>query len=248
MLEILFSWLSIPRQIGLWIDSIVYGLIDNIYNLINSLASAELFDAGAINDIMKNTYILVSILAFFRIAILLVNTMINPDKLTDKESGLVQILRNLVLVFVFLVIVPIAFSTLREVQSKIVSGNYINKIFLGEDSTEGKSPGKVMQKIAVSSLIYPDERLYDKVDGKKELKSECNSTCEKAVNAWNDMMNGDTDEINWATLDWYIAASVKVDDETVYVYNYTFIVTLIVGGVMVWVMLGFALDIAIRAV
>lgn len=252
MFEILFSWLSIPRSIGIWIDSIAYGLIDNIYNLINTLANTELFSSTAINEIMQNTYILVSILAFFRIAILLINAIINPDKLNDKESGLVQILRNLVLMFVFLVIVPIAFSTLRDIQAKVVEGNYINKIFLGQDSVDGKNPGKVMEKIAIGALVYPDEKLASKSTDKNgntiyKLKDECTGNCKKAIEAYNDMMTSDSG-VNWATLSLYIGTSVKVDGEVVYAYHYYFIVTLLVGGIMVWVMLSFALDIAVRAV
>ena len=44
MLEILFSWLSIPRTIGIWIDSIAFSLVDNIYDLIEEILGTYIID------------------------------------------------------------------------------------------------------------------------------------------------------------------------------------------------------------
>ena len=72
MLDILFSWLSIPRMIGIWIDSIAFSLIDNAYNLIVYFAGNEFFDIKIINDLKENVYMIVFMFALFRLALLLI--------------------------------------------------------------------------------------------------------------------------------------------------------------------------------
>ena len=71
-----------------------------------------------------------SIFALFRIAIILVNAIINPDKLTDSKNGFLPVLRNFVLMFVLLVLTPRLFTEAYKIQSTIVEGNYIQKLFL----------------------------------------------------------------------------------------------------------------------
>lgn len=236
------------RAVGIWIDSIAYGLIDNLYNLIDVLAKAELFDETAIVTIMKNTYVVISIFALFRIALLLVNAIINPDKLNDKENGITSVLRNLIIMFALLIFTPLLFKEAYSIQSTIVGGNYVSKIFTGGNVTTSGNPGKTMQRIAIKALIYPNEKLATQdSNGKYVATDDCGSKCEDAIEAYNDnILSGD--EGLWSTLTKYIGTTEKVDGEKEFVYTYTFLVTFIVGLVMTYIIASMALDIAIRAV
>lgn len=256
MLEIMFSWLSIPRTIGIWIDSIAYGLIDNIYNLIDVLASGTLFEENTILTIMNNTYIVISIFALFRIALILVNAMINPDKLNDKENGIGSVLRNLVIMFVLLIFTPMLFREAYYIQKTVVDNHYISKIFNGKVESSD-NPGKTMQRIALQALIHPDTDVHTPggtvpeianfQGGKYVPGSECGGDCEEAINDYNaNILNGDQDL--WSTFTKHIGKTEKVDGETVYVYTYTFLVTFAVGVFITYVLASMAIDIAVRSV
>lgn len=254
MLEILFSWLSIPRTIGIWIDSIAFGLVDNIYDLIYAFASATFFEESMILTIMNNTYIAISIFALFRIALILVNAMINPDKLSDKENGLGSVLRNLVVMFVLLIFTPLLFREANYIQSKVVEGNYIQKIFL-PDNAKSENPGTEMKKIAMGALVHPDDAFatYDSTTGLYTPKDTCTGKCETAVSDYNTMMQSDAKGM-FSVFTKHIGRTEKVDEdgdgekETVYVYTYMFIVTFVVGCFITYILFTFGLDIAIRAV
>ena len=257
MIKILFSWVSIPRFIGIWIDSIAFALVDDLYNLIVDFSKLEFFSSEAIKSVMKSTYVVISIFALFRIAIILVNAIINPDKLTDSKNGFLPVLRNFVLMFVLLVLTPRLFTEAYKIQSTIVEGNYIQKLFL-RSSAKAENPGKELKKIVVSSLVYPDKNFatYDAKEGYKingPYADKCDGNCKKAIEAYNDDVLTGNDGM-FTTLSKYIGTSKKVDtnddgdSETIFVYNYMFIVTFVAGIFITYVLASMGLDIAIRAV
>ena len=129
MAQILFNFISPIRWIFMAIDSILFGLIDNCYSLIVSFANAELFTSDQISEIRTKIYFLITLIAFFRLAFLLVNSLINPEKLNDQNEGLSKIAFNFVIMLVLLVITPIIFNIALELQKDIVNENVITGIF-----------------------------------------------------------------------------------------------------------------------
>lgn len=243
MLEILFSWLSPFRFIGIWIDTIAYSLIDNAYNLIVTFSKGTLLKEEFIVSLMNNLYVVIGIFALFRIAMLLVNSIINPDKLSEKGNGLANVFGNFIIMFVMLVMTPFVFREAINLQTVIVDGNYIQKLFIKGDAMEGKNPGKAMRSIAIGSLITLDEVALEQCEG----GGTCSNNAKEAIEAYRDMeKNG----FSFPTLSKYIGVSIKDDDtgEVVYVYNYMFIVTFAAGIFIAYVLFSFGIDIAVRMV
>ncbi len=245
MLEILFSWLSPFRFIGIWLDSIAYSLIDNAYELISTFSKGTLIKEEFVVSLMNNLYVIIGIFALFRIALLLVNSIINPDKLSEKGNGLGNIFKNFIVMFVLLVMTPFIFREAINLQTIIVDGNYVQKLFIKGNNLEGKNPGKAMRSIAIGSLITLDETVL------QQCESGSGGTCPKnALEAIAKYREMESSGFSFPTLSKYIGVSVKDDDtgETVYVYNYMFIVTFAAGIFITWVLLSFGIDIAVRMV
>ena len=242
MLNILISWGSPFRAIAVMIDSVAFTLIDQAYNVIVAFSSASLFKDETIQSVMNNTYIVIGIFALFRIAMLLVNAIINPDKLNEKGNGLGNVLANLIVMFVMLIMVPILFKEAYSLQETIVSGNYIQKIFLNSDSLDNINPGDTMRSIAIGSLITIDE------EAQKQYKAgNCSKNCNKAIESYNDMAK--KNNFKFTKLGKYIGVTIKDDDgNTVYVYNYMFVLTFLCGAAITYVLFSFGIDIAVRMV
>lgn len=266
---VLFDFLSsawgVIRRVFLWIDSIGLTFIDNAYNLMIDAASAfEGKEVAAIaEDIMRNCYIIIGIFALFRIAIFLVNSIINPDKFNEKGSGVGNMFVRIFVTVILLIAVPIVFTLSRELQGKIIYGNYISKIILGasimpsgpgkDDADDIGNPGAYIKDIAVRALIHPDEQLANEGDygqynftcngDNKEGCEACNNNteCRNAVLSWNN-------DAGIGVLTKYISTYVEINDDSIYAYNYTPFITLIVGGFITYVLLSFAIDIAVRSV
>lgn len=164
-MSILFSWLSPLRAICMAIDGVLYSLLDNAYDLVIKLSTAELLKPATIKSLTGNLYIIFGVVAFFRLALLLVNAIIDPEKLNEKGKGLSNIFFRVVGMVILLAVTPFLFEKSYDLQEKIVgadaSKNIIFKTILGNNaniaSSNNSNAGKALQNIALSSLITIDE-------------------------------------------------------------------------------------------
>lgn len=258
MLEILVNWGNPLRSIAVMLDSIAFNLIDNAYSLIYTFASGSLFKVELIQTVMNNTYVIIGIFALFRIALILVNAMINPDKLNEKGNGIGNVLINLVVMFVLLIMTPILFRELvtgytksdgtkeKSLQQIIVEGNYIQKIFLNSPekgwSDDNSEPAATMRTIAASSLITIDKEVRDNPECAKDKDTKCS----KAVKAYDNMV--DKNDFKFSEIAKYVSYQIEVNGEDVYIYNYKMFITFAAGIAVTYLLLNFALKLALRMI
>ena len=297
-MSILLSWLGPLRAICMAIDGVAYSLLDNAYNIVINLSTAELLKHDTVVQITRNLYILFGVVAFFRLAVVLVNSIIDPEKLNEKGKGLSNIFFRVVGMILILAVAPFVFKMSYDLQGKIVGSdptqNIIFKTILGDNSNiSGENAGKALQNIALSSLITIDDN-YLVGDGavcKYETDSDGNITnydtytnagncgfaplvckpngdgtctpqggyiyddsvcdwknCHNAVDLYNQMYVAEN--MQPSKLAVYAGVSEKLDidgtEEEVYVYDYMMIVTAGVGIFMTYIIISFAIDIAVR--
>ncbi len=301
-MNILWSILSPFRDLFMFIDGIAYSLLDNAYNIVIELSTGEIMGQEAIKSITNNLYILIGVIAFFRLALVLVNSIIDPEKLNEKGKGLSNIFFRVVGMIILLIVTPFLFSLSYEIQGAIVGAdtgkNIIFSTLLGDNASitdKDNNGGKALQNIALSSLITVDSRYLQgtkdnggklkvcklKKDKDKKLttefeESDCgflpltcvptgnnecelrggyiydtdickSSNCREAVTLYNTMYVAE--DMSPSALANYAGVSRNLDEynnEEVYVYNYMLIVTTFVGGFMTYIILSFAIDIAVR--
>lgn len=285
-MSILFSWLSPLRAICMAIDGVLYSLLDNAYDLVIKLSTAELLKPATIKSLTGNLYIIFGVVAFFRLALLLVNAIIDPEKLNEKGKGLSNIFFRVVGMVILLAVTPFLFEMSYDLQGKLVgadaSENIIFKTILGNNaniaSPKNSNAGKALQNIALSSLITIDKEylVNDKqcnvgendcgfypltcvpnnddegtctLQGGYVYGDNCSwPNCQKAVDKYNEMYVAE--DMSPAKLADYAGTSKKIEvegvEQEVYVYNYMFIITGIVGVAMTYIIISFAIDIAVR--
>ena len=287
-MSILFSWLSPLRAICMAIDGVLYSLLDNAYDLVIKLSTAELLKHSTIKSLTGNLYIIFGVVAFFRLALLLVNAIIDPEKLNEKGKGLSNIFFRVVGMVILLAVTPFLFEKSYDLQEKIVgadaSKNIIFKTLLGNNaniaSSDTGNAGKALQNIALSSLITIDKAYLNKggtqcnigdpekncgfypltcvSNGKGKCTPQggyiydgdkCNwANCQKAVDVYNTMYINE--DMSPAKLAQFVGTSGKIEidkeEQEVYVYNYMFIITGVVGVAMTYIIISFAIDIAVR--
>lgn len=252
------------RELFLRLDMVAFSFIDNIYELFTAIAGESLISETIVKQVLNNIYVLVGIFAFFRIAMLLINSIINPDALNKQGAGLSKIFVNMVIMLVLLVFTPTLFQMSRNLAKEVVEGNYIQKLFININDTENTmEPGKEMQRIAIGAVVTPEE------DFIKENGGTCGNDCEKALQCLNNINGiGEDDKTNKATklgegskecmnddgVAWGKLANyngVREKDENgdkVYVYNYKPLVLTIVGWTITYILLSFTFDVAKRMI
>ncbi len=236
------------RDVGLRLDMVAFSFIDNIYSLFNAIASESLITNTVIKQVLNNVYVLVGIFAFFRIAMLLINSIINPDALNKQGAGLSKIFVNTVIMLVLLVFTPTLFQMSRDFASAVVNGNYVQKLFINVNDSEILKPEKEMQRIAIGAVITREDRI---------TCGAGSSDCDKAVQCLNNINGvdpqGDQECVTkkgvvWGKLADYNGVREKVNGDKVYVYNYRPFVLTIVGWLITYVLLSFTFDVAKRMI
>lgn len=99
----------------------IYAWVSNLYAFIFELASgASFFDSTYIDAIWKTLYSIAGIFMLFRIVISMLQYLVDPDKVTDKNTGGGKLAVRIVISIVLVLSMPFIFDFLDRVQNAIL--------------------------------------------------------------------------------------------------------------------------------
>lgn len=240
------------------IDRGVYGLITTFYNMITDLTEFTLISGDKISEISGKIYALIALFMIFKISFSLINYLVNPDILSDKTKGGGALIKNIILTFALVVIVPFGFDILYQAQAAIISDNLIGKLVSGDESVDGNMVFS-MDENECSGITASTDNAGDYI-GLMAFRPFFQLS-ENKDSVWqNDFAQ---------VKDMYCSASVNDKDASVknllannkvysaphvfstnhfYVVDYTIFISTAVGIVLVLVFLSFCFDIATRTI
>ena len=109
-MNILLNFVGPLRVVCITIDHVLYSLLGKVYSIVIGFSSAELLNHDTIKQMSNNLYVLIGVIAFFRLAVVLVNAIIDPDKLNEKGKGISNIFFRVVGMIILLVVTPFLFQ------------------------------------------------------------------------------------------------------------------------------------------
>ena len=204
------------------IDSFVYMFLSLIVDLMFNIARFTVTQEF-IREVISRMYLILAVVMLFKLAISLINGVVNPDSLTDKQAGMQKIIPRVLISLSMLIILPnLVFGRLVVWQEPIAEA--IPKIILGTDgaiNSDNGSEASIGHYIAYSTMtgFVTEGDLCDDNDG--------------GPPASNSIFDVILDKCS--------------SDKHYFKYNYTFLISTVVGIVMMVIMLMFCIDIAIRA-
>lgn len=129
---------SVPEfiiEFFLWLDSIIYSLVGTLMEIFMNLASVDyIFDLSEFQYIIDRIYVLLGVVILFIVAINLLQYVINPDR--DDGKSLKNIAFNVVRALILVVLTPVVFDVLYDVQNTIISYNVLPRLFLSDELIE----------------------------------------------------------------------------------------------------------------
>ena len=220
-----------------WIDNIFFTLVRDCFKIILYLADVEIFNESIINDFSKRVYMLLAVIMFFKIAVSTIQYLVDPDKLSDNSSGVGAILKNSAIAIVLLVVVPEVFRFARTAQTEVAS--YIPSLIMGDSygTTQGQSNVQRVTKEAdnmtstVMKIFYTPKTNKSNFPHGKEIK----------IDSFKQQIIDGCDGFSITNLGAYFATDSCS-------WNYTIILPVVVAGLMIFVLVSMAVDIAIRAI
>lgn len=124
---------KIMRRFFLSLDSVLFNFIDVLYDLLMSIARTSILTQGEIAQFAQRIELLLGIFMLFKISFSLITYIVNPEDFTDKQKGFGKLIQSAVISLLMLVLVPYVFQMAYNLQTKILEGNVLAKLILGED-------------------------------------------------------------------------------------------------------------------
>lgn len=238
------------------IVSIIYQLIVNIYNLFQKLCSARILSNSILGEMAQRIGLVLGLVMFFYIIFALIQMLMNPEKISDKEKGAVSIIKKAIIVIVLLGASNGAFGLLYKVQNQIIDSNVISNIILpykieGEAKENFGNLLSMQLLMAFYQVDTIDEQTISDADGKEKLDA-----CSNLTNAFYQQIYEDNKYgrgflcLNESVEIIQNSPSAVTNGNTdeVYLINFNGIVAVLVGGFTVYLLLMYCFKIGVRMI
>ena len=125
------SWADIWMSIWLWLNDLVYNMIELLYRVFDTVAKINLFSEQDYGEIVKRVYVIMGIAMLFILAYNLILMIINPD---DKKSTgqMTKMVKEIIISLVLIVLLPRIFSYMAALQRHILDSKIIEQIIVGD--------------------------------------------------------------------------------------------------------------------
>ena len=254
------------------LDSIGYFFLSGIFNIFFTIANAEIFQGSVINTFYSRIQMILGILMIFRISITLLQIIINPDLFKDKQKGAGSLVMRIAVMLILLtLIVPInipntngnplneqiksngiLFGFLYQFQNSIVEDNILGKLILGSDTdtTTSNSGGTQLPGMASVGDVITSEiakafitpAINDGYDDINEDNYKEAAVCPDVVSPYFNPL------VTSGSLIDHVNDTCTVNGSEAYAFDYTGFGGVVCAVVMTIIIIGFTLDIAVRAI
>lgn len=254
------------RSFFLTTDRGIYSLIGVLYNIIVKLADASLFDPETFDVITNKIYSFIGIFMLFKISFSLINYIINPDSISDKEKGGSKIIQNVVITFVLIIVTPTAFDLLYEAQSAILSDKILTKIILGQEN-DNMSSTQFYISSKCKDFGYNAIEAGSYYENGELVINDGEYIAMMAIRPFFQIQEGipnsqiESSDSGIVSTNYCFASNIKelltedivnhphkTNGKQLYTIDYNFLLSTVMGIVMVLIFAGFCLDIALRSV
>lgn len=231
------------------ICDIIYRLIIVFYQLFMAIGDATILTSADIQKIFNRIGLILGIIMMFRLIFSFVQYLLDPDKITDKETGVAGLIRKVIIVILALGLVNWVFEKAFELQSSILEENVIGKVILGVGSSKDidmKEFGTMFSYTLYSNFYYQNPEMDT---GAQEGAD--------TIGCGSDYF--DTELKNYvATYNDFEAVHKCINEEgrsngnlfghKIYYTTYHGLEALVVGGFVLWVLIMYTITLGVRVI
>lgn len=219
--------IEVFRNLFYWLSTLLYELIKPLYDIFERLCNSRILDTEVLRTISDRIGLVLAIVMFFIVTFSVIQLLIEPDKITDKEKGVGKIVMKVLLVIGMLAFHNIAFSALYGLQKEVLETNIIQKFILPYE-VETEYFGGVLTKELFTSFYSINSEVTDQ-------------ECEEYF---------DILENNIVYFNDYSAGKVCLNKKNgdTYVMNFNVLLLPIVGAVALYFVFSYCISVGIRTI
>lgn len=217
--------MNLIRTIFAFLDFVAFTLYKWATQAVFDIANVSLVSEGQFDEFAKRIYVVIGIFMLFKVTITMLNYLVDPEKINDKTEGLTKIIGRVLISICMLVGFPFVFHLIGNEDVTKTLLEAVPRIIIGKES-----------QISTSQ---------------NEMGSFADTIVWKTYSIAFNIRQGEDDYIEVTEFNTMEAALENVNESTgdnsVYKYHYIPFVGMIIGLVMSFIMIGIAIDVAIRA-
>lgn len=239
------------------IIALIFSLIEYLYSTFIYLSKAQILDNDFIQSIYFKVGMILGIFMVFKLTFSLIQSLIDPNKFTDKKNGFAAIIGRCVLSIVLLGITPAIFREAFKLQNLLVGGgasdNVIYKLVSGHSAVGNlDNMGRVLASDLYFSFFTDNEDPRLKMGIKDEIPSDIDEReyyDRFITDDYGNLVNSVKDPNSGKTFhDTVTYLSVKNATTGQYVIEFNWLLLLITGLLVVWILVMYCVQVAIRVV
>ena len=257
--------MSIVYNVFLFLDGMIYGLIDSIFDVFNFLAKVNLFSNENYMKIVRNVYMILGLIMLFALSYSLLKAVINPDEFAKGEQSFPKMIKNVIISLAIIAVLPTVFNFAFNLQNKILNQHTIPRLILGEefDGNNNSSPGRLLSYNMFSAFLHVNEEYCTKGNENETVFDTSDAkTCAEDIktNKSNAKWYKPWRLLNKSETFYDIDTSIKDGEIAMVNYNnfgeavaegklsYLMLISTICGLYILWVLTNFCFDMAVRVI
>lgn len=253
-------------------DGIATTLLGGIYKVFFLVANATIVNGDVIKVFYSRIQLILGILMIFKLAMSILNIIINPDVVKDQKQGPTKMVTRIVTALVMLTLVipinipnakenslnayindhGILFGFLYKAQDSILSENILAKLILGTSSNNTADDMDVNNLSDIGNAMASTVlKVFIKINVKDATQPPCedSETCENTICASEVNESQYAEEnVDPQVIFSHINDSCGSGSSERYAFGYTPIFGALVMLIMALIITGFTVDIAVRAI
>lgn len=230
------------RGLSYFLCEFIYELIVWMYKVFDRLCNSRILDSAALETIAERVGILLGLIMLFMVVFSVIQMVLEPDKLTDKEKGIGNILKKIILVMVMLGVSSSVFSLMYGIQKKVIASNVIQKFLLPYEVTGNESFGGVLSYNLFTSVYYYNVDNLN-VEGSVESLELQHRSCYEGFNKIETRLkNGEKDPFA------PIKTCVNAKSNDTYIMSFNWLLAPIIGGGVLYFIFSYCISIGIRTI
>lgn len=219
------------RSLAVTLCKVIYGLICFFFDIFNSLGKIRL-DVD-VSGIFQRIGFILGLFMIFRLTFAAIEYLINPDTMLDKQKGIGNIIKKVLIVVILLGSTSYLFKEAYRLQDRLIDNRVIEKILLpgftfAYDSDDGSASDGT--KIA----WYTFSQFYN-IEGTSK-------TCDSNT---NDLIKN-TFFKNHSLAAAYTCVNERSNKE--YIVNFDGLIAILCGGLLLWILATYTIQAGIRVV
>lgn len=150
------------------LSGLIYKLIIWLYDIFMKLCNSRVLDSEVLELMASRVGVVLGLIMLFMTMFSVVQMILEPEKLSDKEKGVGNIVKKILIVIVMLGMSSSAFSLMYGVQKTIIRSNIIAKFLLPYEVNTDNFGGVLSAELFTAFYKFDESLEVDGLDSDEE--------------------------------------------------------------------------------